>query len=141
MTRNPSVSSLYHQYILMKKEKFSLFKQLKSFNHAFNGLKILVKEEHNSWIHIVFMLIAITLGFILNISIPEWIGIILSIGLVISLELINSAIENLADFGTKEINPLIKKTKDLAAAGVFFSALSALIIGSIVFIPKLIKLL
>ena len=74
-------------------------------------------------------------------SIPEWIGIILSIGLVISLELVNSAIENLADYDTTEFNERIKKTKDLAAAGVFWSAFTALVIGGLVFLPKLIELL
>jgi len=125
----------------MTKEKFSLTKRLKSFTYAFNGLRILIKEEHNSWLHIVAMIIAILLGFALHISSSEWIGIILSIGLVISLELINSAIENLADFGTTELNDLIKKTKDLAAAGVFWSALTAVIIGGIVFLPKLLNLI
>jgi len=125
----------------MTKEKFSLAKRLKSFTHAFNGLKILIREEHNARIHIVAMVITILLGFALNISPSEWIGVILSIGLVISFELINSAIENLADFGTSELNDLIKKTKDLAAAGVFWSALTALIVGAIVFLPKLFNLL
>jgi len=125
----------------MTKEKFSLAKRLKSFTYAFNGLKILIREEHNSWIHILAMVIATLLGFALHISSLEWIGVILSIGLVISLELINSAIENLANFGTTEFSDLIKKTKDLAAAGVFWSALTALVIGGIVFLPKLLSLL
>jgi len=125
----------------MKKEKFSISKRLKSFTYAFNGFKILLKEEHNSRIHGIALLISVILGFVLKISTPEWIGIILSIGLVISLELLNSAIENLADYGTTEYNELVKKTKDLAAASVLWSALIALVIGGVVFIPKIIQLI
>lgn len=125
----------------MKDNKFSIKKRLTSFKYAFNGLFILLKEEHNSRIHFVAMIVVIILGFLLKIERIEWIGIILSIGLVISLELINSAIENLADFATKEKHDLIMKTKDLAAAGVFWGSLSALTIGLIIFIPKILKLL
>lgn len=125
----------------MNTEKFSLLKRLKSFTYALNGLRIGLIEEHNIRIHFVAMLLAIILGLFLNISTIEWVGIILSIGLVISLELLNSALENLADFGSKEFNELIKKSKDLAAASVFWSALMALIIGGLIFIPKLVILL
>lgn len=98
----------------MKNNKFSILKRLKSFKFAFNGLRILLKEEHNSRIHLIAMIIAIILGLIFKIETSEWIGIILSIGLVIGMELINSSIENLADFATMEKHDLIKKTKDLA---------------------------
>lgn len=125
----------------MNTEKFSLLKRLKSFTYALNGLRIGLIEEHNIRIHFVAMLLAIILGLFLNLSTIEWVGIILSIGLVISLELLNSALENLADFGSKEFNELIKKSKDLAAASVFWSALMALIIGGLIFTPKLVILL
>jgi undecaprenol kinase/diacylglycerol kinase (ATP) len=125
----------------MKNNKFSISKRLKSFKFAFNGLRILLKEEHNSRIHLIAMIIAIILGLIFKIDTSEWIGIILSIGLVIGMELINSSIENLADFATLEKHDLIKKTKDLAAAGVFWSSLAALTIGLIVFIPRLLELI
>lgn len=124
----------------MKENRFSISKRLKSFKHAFNGLSILIKEEHNSRIHLLAMVIAIVLGSIFKIQTYEWIGIILSIGLVISLELINSAIENLSDFSTKEKHQLIKKTKDLAAAGVLWSSLAALAIGLTIFVPKIVQL-
>ncbi len=124
----------------MTKEKFSLTKRLKSFTYAFNGLKIMLKEEHNSRVHLVALISVVILGFVLRISSLEWIGIILSIGLVIAFELINSAIENLADFGTTELNEFIKKAKDLAAASVLWSAITALVVGGIVFIPKLLNL-
>ena len=70
----------------------------------------------------------------------EWIGVIFSIGLVFSLEIINSSIENIADFISPEKHKMIKKIKDLSASGVLISAITALIIGLIIFIPKILKL-
>ncbi len=120
--------------------KFSVKKRLKSFKHAFNGLLILLREEHNSRIHFLAMIFAVVLGLVLKVASIEWICIVISIGLVISLELVNSAIENLADFASQEKHELIKKTKDLAAAGVFWSSISALVVGLLIFLPKIIKL-
>ncbi len=122
----------------IKNNKFSIQKRLQSFKYAINGLKILIKEEHNSRIHLLAVIIAIILGFIFEITLCEWIGITLSAGMVIALELINSAIENLADCVTKEQNELIKKAKDLAAGGVLFGSIAALITGLLIFIPKLV---
>ncbi len=124
----------------MKNQKFSVKNRLRSFKFAINGFKILVKEEHNSRIHVCAMILAIVLGFLFNIESMEWLGIILSAGLVIALELINSSIENLSDFVAKEeSHDLIKKAKDLSAAAVLFASLSALLVGLIIFIPKLIE--
>ena len=78
----------------MKNTNFSISKRIKSFKYALNGLFILFKEEHNSRIHLFAMLLAIILGFVFKIEAYEWLGIILSIGLVIAMEAINSAIEN-----------------------------------------------
>ena len=86
------------------------------------------------------MIIAIILGIVLKISNIEWIAIIMVIGLVFSIEIINSAIENLADFVSPNYNEIIKKVKDLSAAAVLISALVSLIIGIIIFIPKIIEL-
>ena len=124
-----------------KTENFSIKKRLKSFRFAFNGIIILLQEEHNSRIHLLAMTVALILGFALKINSTEWIGIILSIALVIAFELINSAVENLADFCTKEQNILIKKTKDMDTAAVLVASIAALVIGIIIFLPKLIDLL
>jgi undecaprenol kinase/diacylglycerol kinase (ATP) len=123
---------------MKKKEKFSIRRRISSFGYALNGLKILISEEHNSRIHLIAALIAISLGFILHISKMEWIAIILVIGFVITSEIINSAIENLSDYLASEKNEIIKKTKDMAAAAVLVSAITSLVTGIIVFLPKLI---
>lgn len=124
----------------MKEQKFSIVKRFKSFVFAFNGLSILLREEHNARIHLLAALCAIVAGFVLHISTLEWVAVIFVIGFVISLELINSAIENISDFVCPERHDSIKKIKDLAAGGVLIAAITALAVGLIVFLPHIIDL-
>jgi len=120
------------------KQTFSILKRIKSFSHAFAGLKILLREEHNAWIHVAATVCVLFAGFIFDISAVEWMVIVLCIALVFALELVNSAIENLADFVSPQKNETIKKAKDLSAAAVLIVAIGALIVGLIIFIPKII---
>ena len=123
----------------MQQENFSIKKRIKSFGYAFNGLKILIVEEHNSRIHIFATICVLILGFLFKISTFEWIAVCFAIGIVIATEIINSSIENLADFVSPHKNDLIMKVKDLSAAAVLVSALTAIIVGIIIFLPKLIE--
>ncbi|MCT4624149.1 MAG: diacylglycerol kinase family protein [Schleiferiaceae bacterium] len=125
---------------MKSQESFSIKKRAKSFVYAFNGIKILVKEEHNARIHLVSASIAIIAGLYFQVSTLEWIAITFSIGLVIAMEIFNSSIENMADFVMPEKNESIKKVKDLAAAGVLVSSLTATAVGLRIFIPKLMLL-
>jgi diacylglycerol kinase len=115
----------------------SIKQRIDSFKYAFNGLKLLIKEEHNARIHVFFAACALIMGVLLKISKNEWITILFCISLVIALELINSAIENIADFVSPEKHVQIKKIKDLSAGAVLIAAIISAIIGLIVFIPKL----
>jgi len=124
----------------MKQKGFSIRKRIRSFGYAFNGLRILIREEENAKIHVLASICVLIAGFFLKISQIEWIAIFLAIGLVISLEAINTSIENLADFVSPEKHMWIKKIKDLSAAGVLIGAISAAIVGLIVFVPKLLEL-
>jgi len=124
----------------MKNEKFSFVKRLKSVTFAFNGLKILIREEHNARIHLAGALVTILMGLVLDISWSEWIALCFAIGFVFAMEAINSALENLADFITTEKHESIKKAKDLAASAVLISAISAFMVGVIIFVPKIIQL-
>jgi len=124
----------------MKHQTFSIKMRIRSFGFAINGLKILFHDEHNSIIHLLASACAIAAGFILNITLNEWTMITFSIGLVFSLEIINSSIERIADFVSPQKHDTIKKVKDLAAAGVLIGSIAALIIGLIVFTPKILKL-
>ncbi len=121
-------------------KKFSLEKRVESFKYALNGLKIVFIEEHNARIHLIVSLIVIACGFIFHISTVEWIIICFAIGLVISMEIINSAIENLSDFVSPEHHKLIKKVKDLSAAAVLVCTISSVVIGILIFLPKIAHL-
>lgn len=118
---------------------FSISQRFKSFKYAFAGLKTLFLEEHNARIHLVSMVIAIVLGFVFKISLNEWISLIVVMGLVFICELINTSLEAMADFASTEKHPQIKKVKDLAAASVLISAVVALLVGIIIFYPKIIE--
>lgn len=114
--------------------------RLNSFVYAFEGIVTLIKGTPNARIHFVAAIIAIAMGFWLKISNEEWISITIVIGGVIALEAINSAIEELANLITKEQNSKIKAIKDLAAGAVLVMAIAALMVGLLIFVPKLIAL-
>lgn len=121
-------------------EKFSIAKRLKSFAYAFNGLRILFREEHNSRIHLFATVCVIVAGVLLKLSILEWVAIAFAVGLVFSGEIFNSSIEDLADVVCPERDDRIKKVKDMAAAAVLVNAIVAATIGLLVFLPKIIRL-
>jgi len=125
----------------MKSNKFSIKKRAKSFIYAFNGIRLLFLEEHNSRIHAVAAICAIIAGILLKISIIEWIALTFAIGFVFVVETINSSIENTADLISLEKSNKIKRIKDLSAAAVLISSLSALVIGGLIFIPKIVLLI
>ncbi|MEO5911564.1 MAG: diacylglycerol kinase family protein [Pelobium sp.] len=125
----------------MAKEKFSLINRIKSFAHAINGLKLLFREEHNARVHLVVAILVVIAGFVSEISIIEWMMITFAIGLVISIEILNTAIEKTADFISPERNEQIKVIKDLAAGAVLVSTITSVIIGLLVFVPKLLQIL
>tara|TARA_B110000285_G_scaffold148750_1_gene166012 strand:+ start:5776 stop:6153 length:378 start_codon:yes stop_codon:yes gene_type:complete len=122
----------------MKQSKFSILERLLSFKFAFNGIKLFFKEEHNSWIHLLLTMTAITFGVWLKISLLEWVLIVFCIGFVFVTEIINTAIENICNFISPEKHSIIKRIKDLSAAAVLFSAVTSLIVGVLIFLPKLI---
>lgn len=114
-------------------------KRLASFKWAFNGLRILFKEEFNAKVHLIATVVVLCLGTFFRISRYEWMAILIAVALVICTELVNTAMEHLADFVSPERRLAIKKVKDLAAAAVLLAAIVALLIGLIVFVPRIIN--
>lgn len=125
----------------MNKGGFSLKKRIKSFGYAFNGIRLLVRYEHNAWIHFFAMLLVTGAGIFFQLSKEEWIAIVIVIGTVFCAEAINSAIEVLCDLVSPDYNETIKRAKDLAAGAVLLTAIAAAIVGLIIFIPKILTLL
>jgi len=115
-------------------------KLIKSFKYAFEGIFTGIKEEQNMKIHISIMILVIVFGIMLKISKIEWIICIALFGLVISMELINTAIENTVDLITKENNQQAKIAKDVAAGAVLVSAIVSSVIGLMIFIPKILAI-
>ncbi|OGI89782.1 hypothetical protein A2911_00800 [Candidatus Nomurabacteria bacterium RIFCSPLOWO2_01_FULL_40_15] len=122
---------------LGEKKRFSLVARIKSTTHAWRGIGIFIKTTHNVWGHIFFGLLAVYLGFILKISSVEWVLLVLAIGFVIVTEAINTAIEIDIDLTSPEHHPFARDTKDVAAGAVLLSILVAIIIGVIIFLPKI----
>jgi len=125
----------------MKQKNFSIVQRFTSFGYAFNGLKIMLKEEHNSRIHLLAAIMVVIAGFFFQLSALEWTVIVFAIGMVFAFELMNSAIENIADFVSPGKNHQIKKIKDLSAAAVLMAVITTVVIGLIVFVPKIISML
>jgi diacylglycerol kinase len=117
---------------------FSLQSRLKSFEYAWQGVRAVLKTEHNTWIHLALTVSAVICGFLLEVSKLEWVSLIIVIAMVWIAELINTAIEKTIDFISLERNPLLKKIKDMAAAAVLIAAVAALLVGCVIFIPKLL---
>lgn len=122
----------------MAKERFSIKKRLKSFKYAFSGLRVLIEEEHNARIHLLAAVCVIAAGLLLRITLHEWLAVAFAIGLVFCMEILNTCVENISDFVCPEKDGRIKRIKDLAAAAVFVSAITAAVTGLCVFLPKII---
>lgn len=124
-----------------EKEVFSLIKRMQSFEHAGRGIKIFLKTTHNAWVEIFFGIGSILLGFYFGISPIEWLFVGLSIGIVLTAEAFNTAIEFDIDLTSPEYHPYAKYTKDIAAGAVLISSITAIIVGLVIFIPKILVLL
>lgn len=111
----------------------------KSFYHAFMGIVATIKKERNIKIHLGFMIAVILCGFYFQLTKTEWLICMLLFGLVISLELVNTAIEAVVDLASPDYHELAKLAKDAAAGAVLVSAIVAAIIGLSIFIPHLIS--
>ncbi len=111
-----------------------------SFKFGFEGIAAAASKERNVQIHLGISVIVILLGFIFSINKYEWIAVILSIGGMISMEMMNTAIERTVDMYTKEYHPLAKQAKDIAAGAVLVFAIASVMIGLIIFLPRILVL-
>ncbi len=113
-------------------------KLIKSFGYAFNGLWYAASTQLNFRVHLVATLIACFLGYYLHISANEWLWVVLCIALVLTVELINTALEIFTDLVSPDYNKNAGHVKDIAAAAVTITAAFALITAFVIFLPKLI---
>ncbi len=122
-----------------KKESF-LVNRLKSVGYAFKGALLLTKESSIK-IQLVIAILVTIAGFYFEISQTEWLIQILAIAVVISIEGVNTAIEEIANFIHPEYHEKIGHIKDIAAGAVFIAAICAAVMGCIIYLPKFIAML
>lgn len=119
-------------------KKIKIKNLFNSFKYAIQGIVSSFNSERNMKIHILIMLLVIIAGFLLKISTFEWIICIIIFALVVSGELFNTAIETIVDMIMPEINEKAKLAKDISAGAVLVLALASIVVGLIIFLPKII---
>lgn len=112
-----------------------------SLEHAMRGVIVFFRTERNARIELLFALVAIFLGCIFHISVTEFCMVLLCIAAVMGAEAINSAIEHLSNFQTQEIHPAIRDIKDISAGAVLITSVIALVVGILIFGPRVILLI
>lgn len=118
-------------------EAFSVVKRAKSFPRAMRGLIVLIRTQHNMWLHLLSGAVTIFLGFYLKVSSAEWLGLIFAMAIVVVAEAFNTAIEFDIDLTSPDYHPFARDTKDVAAAAVLLAVIAAVAIGLIIFVPKI----
>ena len=108
----------------------------KSFGYAVEGIFTCIRNERNMKIHLAVAALVVIAGWILGLSITEWCICLGLFGLVMALELVNTAVEAVVDLVTTERHPLAKTAKDTAAGAVLIAAIMAAIVGLLIFVPK-----
>jgi diacylglycerol kinase (ATP) len=107
------------------------------FKYAFNGIYVLFSTQRNARVHLLAAVLVVAAGFYYSISNAEWLAVILSIGIVFAAEAFNTAIELLVDKVWPEFDQTAGKIKDMAAGAVLFCAVATVIVGIIIFAPKI----
>ncbi len=126
---------------LSEKKRFSIIARAQSFRHALRGIGIIFRTQHNAWVHAVATVVVVLLGFVLQISPGEWAVLVLAITSVLVAEGFNTALEIDIDLTSPTYHPYARDTKDVAAGAVLLTVVGAVVVGLIVFVPKVVALL
>lgn len=120
-------------------ESSEVYSRIRSFRYAFDGWWFVVRTQHNAWIHLIFTVAVFALAFWLRLPARDWAVLVLTIMVVWTAEFMNTALEAVVDMTMPEVHPLAKVAKDVAAAAVLLSALSAVLVGLLIMGPPLIE--
>lgn len=112
-----------------------------SFKYAWEGIKYSFSTQPNFKIHFFFATLVLILGAFLKLPIVEWLVVLLTISFVLAAEMINTALESMTDLIEKKQNQQAKIAKDVSAGMVLLSAISSVVVGLFIFIPKIYQLL
>jgi diacylglycerol kinase (ATP) len=125
---------------ISEKERFSIVARGRSFKYALRGMGIILKTQHNFWIQLVMAGVVAILGITLRIIPIEWAVLVLAMTGVFVAESFNTAIEIDIDLTSPQYHPYARDTKDVAAGAVLLAVIGAVLVGCIIFIPKIILL-
>lgn len=112
--------------------------RLRSVTDALRGIRIMLRSQHNAWIHAVATFIVVGIGLVSRLSAAEWCWIVLAIMSVWTAETLNTALEFLTDVASPTFHPVAEKAKDAAAGAVLLSAVGSAIVGTLVLGPHLV---
>ena len=121
-------------------EKFTFAGRVNSVKCAIRGIIIMLRSQHNAWIHAVASCLVLCTGGLLQLSPGQWCFLVLAIMAVWTAEALNTALELLADVASPEFHPLVEKAKDVAAGAVLISAIGSVLIGLLVLGPGMFRL-
>jgi diacylglycerol kinase (ATP) len=114
---------------------FTFAARIRSFSYAIRGIAIMLRSQHNAWLHALATAGVCAAGIQLGFSRAEWCWIILAIIAVWTAEALNTAFEFLADVASPDFHPVVQKAKDVAAGAVLISAIGSALIGTVVVFP------
>ena len=116
-------------------ERFSLTGRIRSFRHAVQGIILMLKSQHNAWVHATATIIVLLAGTIFGLSPHEWCWLVIAIMGVWTAEALNTALEFLANVASPEFHPLVARAKDVAAGAVLISATGSVAIALLILGP------
>ena len=120
---------------------FSLTGRVRSFRHAITGIILMLKSQHNAWLHATASIVILAVGAFFHLGAREWCWLVIAIMAVWTAEALNTALEFLADVASPEYHPIVEKAKDVAAGAVLISATGSVVIGLLILGPYVLKLL
>jgi len=120
-------------------QSFSLRSRIQSFRHAIRGIGLMLKSQHNAWIHATATVFILLIGGFFGLTPIEWCWLVIAIMAVWTAEALNTALEFLADVASAEFHPSVEKAKDVAAGAVLIAATGALVIALLILGPYILK--
>lgn len=120
---------------------FSFTGRLRSFRHAISGIVLMLRTQHNAWVHLVATISIVCIGLLLGLTKSDWALLLPVIIIVWVSETLNTAFELLCDVTNPDFHPIVKQAKDVSAGAVLISAIGAVVVGLIVFIPHICRIL
>ena len=138
-----SAQNAVHEIPVQKSKlgSFSIRGRIQSFRHAINGILLMLKSQHNAWIHATASVVVLLIGAFFHLPFEQWCWLVIAIMVVWTAEALNTALEFLADVASPEFHPLVEKAKDVAASAVLISAVGSIVIGMLILGPYFIHLL